>query len=88
MQYKSSLSVNMVDSLVEVIGKPEFLEVRHSIFNSHISLFNMAEFDNSSSIEANNSEIEKFGEIITANTEEKITSSFKKYEKQSMSSKL
>ena len=79
----------MVDGIVEVIRKPEFLEVSHTDFYGYISLINkiiseeklkiLAEFDNSSSTEANTSEIERFideksGEIITANTEKKITS--------------
>ena len=79
----------MVDGIVEVISKPEFLEVSHTDFYNHISLINnivtedkleiLAEFDNSSSTEANDSEIEqlvneKSGETITANTEKKITS--------------
>ena len=77
----------MVDGIVEVISKPEFLEVSHTDFYNHISLINnivsedkleiLAEFDNSSSTEANISEIErlideKSGESIT---EKKITSS-------------
>ena len=72
----------MVDGIVEVISKPEFLEVSHTDFYNHISLINnivtedkleiLAEFDNSSSTEANDSEIErlideKSGETITAN---------------------
>ena len=78
----------MVDGIVEVIRKPEFLEVSHTDFYNHISLINnivsedkleiLAEFDNSSSTEANDSEIErlideKSGETTTANTEKKIT---------------
>ena len=89
MEYRSSHSVNMVDGIVEVISKPEFLEVSHTDFYSHISLINiivsedsleiLAEFDNSSNAEANASEIEQFiheksGEIITASTEKKIPS--------------
>ena len=77
----------MVDGIVEVISKPEFLEVSHTDFYNHISLINnivsedkleiLAKFDNSSSTEANISEIErlideKSGESIT---EKKITSS-------------
>ena len=77
----------MVDGIVEVISKPEFLEVSHTDFYNHISLINnivskdkleiLEEFDNSSSTEANISEIErlideKSGESIT---EKKITSS-------------
>ena len=79
----------MVDGIVEVISKPEFLEVSHTNFYNHISLINnivsednleiLAEFDSSSSTEANDTEIErlvdeKSGETITANTEKKITS--------------
>ena len=79
----------MLDGITEVISKPEFLEVSHTDFYSHISLiYNiiseeklkiLAEFDNSSNTEANASEIEqfidkRFGEIITASTEKKITS--------------
>ena len=78
-----------MDGIVEVISKPEFLEVSHTDFYNHISLINnivsedkleiLAEFDNSSSTEANDSEIELFideksGETFTANTEKKITS--------------
>ena len=77
----------MVDGIVEVISKPEFLEVSHTDFYNHISLINnivskdkleiLEEFDNSSSTEANISEIERLidekpGESIT---EKKITSS-------------
>ena len=77
----------MVDGIVEVTSKPGFLEVSHTDFCSHISLINniviedqlqtLAEFDSSSSTKA--SEIQRFidetfGKIITANTEEKITS--------------
>ena len=77
----------MVDGIVEVISKPEFLEVSHTDFYNHISLINnivgegkleiLAEFDNSSSAEASISEIEwlideKSDESIT---EKKITSS-------------
>ena len=79
----------MVDGIVEVISKPEFLEVSHTDFFNHISLINnivsedkpeiLAEFDNSSGTEANDSEIErlvneKSDETITAKTEKKITS--------------
>ena len=79
----------MVDGIVEIISKPEFLEVGHTDFYNHISLINdivsedklkiLAEFDNSSSTEANESETErlvdeKSGETITANTEKKIIS--------------
>ena len=79
----------MVDGIVEVISKPEFLEVSHTDFYNHISLINnivsedkleiLAKLDSSSGIEANASEIErlideKSGESITANTEKKITS--------------
>ena len=39
----------MVDGIVKVISKPEFLAVSHTDFYSHISL--LAEFDNSSSTE-------------------------------------
>ena len=93
----------MVDGIVEVISKPEFLEVSHTDFYNHISLINnivtedkleiLAEFDNSSSTEANDSEIErlideKSGETITANTEKKNHIVIKKYDKQSMSSEL
>ena len=59
----------MVDGIVEVISKPEFLEVSHTDFYNHISLINnivsedrlniLAEFDSSSSAEANVSEIER-----------------------------
>ena len=77
----------MVDGIVEVISKPEFLEVSHTDFYNHISLINnivsedkleiLAEFDSSSITVANISEIErlideKSGESIT---EKKITSS-------------
>ena len=77
----------MVDGIVEVTSKPEFLEASHTDFCNHISLINnivskdkleiLEEFDNSSSTEANISEIErlideKSGESIT---EKKITSS-------------
>ena len=51
----------MVDGIVKVISKPEFLAVSHTDFYSHISLINkivseekleiLAEFDNSSSTE-------------------------------------
>ena len=76
----------MVDEIVGVISKPEFLEVSHTDFYNHISLINnivsedkleiLAKFDNSSSTEANISEIErlideKSGKSIT---EKKITS--------------
>ena len=79
----------MVNGIVEVISKPEFLEVSHTDFYNHISLINnivsedkleiLAKLDSSSGIEANASEIErlideKSGESITANTEKKITS--------------
>ena len=79
----------MDDGIVEVISKPEFLEVSHADFYNRISLINnivsedkleiLAEFDNSSSTDVNDSEIkwlidEKSGETITANTEKKITS--------------
>ena len=53
----------MMEGIVEVISKPEFLEVSHTDFYSHISLINnivsedklerQAEFDNSSSTESN-----------------------------------
>ena len=91
----------MVDGVVEVIGKPEFLEVSHTDFYKHISLINnivsedkleiFAEFDNSSRTEANDSETEqlideKSGETITASTEKKITSLSRN--KQIMSSEL
>ena len=79
----------MVDGIVEVISKPELLEVSHTDFYNHNSLINnivskdkleiLAEIDNFSSTEANDSEIEqlideKSGEKITANTKKKITS--------------
>ena len=79
----------MVDGIVEVISKPEFLEVSHTDFYNHISLINnivsedkleiLAELDSSSITVANISEIErlideKSGESIT---EKKITSSSK-----------
>ena len=91
----------MVDGVVEVIGKPEFLEVSHIDFYKHISLINnivsedkleiFTEFDNSSRTEANDSETEqlideKSGETITASTEKKITSLSRN--KQIMSSEL
>ena len=81
-----------MDGLVEVISKQEFWEflgVSHSDFYSHVSVINnianddkleiLAEFDNSLSVEAHSSEIErfiggKFGELITAYTEKKMTS--------------
>ena len=47
--YEMQHSVNMVDGIVKVISKPEFLAVSHTDFYSHISL--LAEFDNSSSTE-------------------------------------
>ena len=93
----------MVDGIVEVISKPEFLEVSHTDFYNHISLINnivsedkleiLAEFDNSSSAEANASEIERFidekiGEIITANTQKKNHIVIEKYAKQSLSSEF
>ena len=77
----------MVDGIAEVISKPEILEASHTDFYNHISLINnivsedkleiLAKFDNSSSTEANISEIErlideKSGKSIT---EKKITSS-------------
>ena len=77
----------MVHRIVEVISKPEVLEATHTDFYNHISLINnivskdkleiLEEFDNSSSTEANVSEIErlideKSGVSIT---EKKITSS-------------
>ena len=76
----------MVDGIVEVISKPEFLEEVILTFTVIISLINniaredkleiLAEFGHSSSTEVNASEIErfiddKFGKIITANTEKK-----------------
>ena len=79
----------MVDGIVEVISKPEFLEVSHTDFYNHISLINkivsedrvgiLAEFDSSSSTEAIVCGIErlideKSGESITANSKKKITS--------------
>ena len=79
----------MMDGIVEVISKSEFLEVSHTDFYNHISLINnivsedkleiLAEFVNSSSTEANDSEIErlvndKSSKTITANTEKKNTS--------------
>ena len=78
----------MVDGIVEVISKPEFLEVSHTDFYNHISLIInivsedkleiLSKFDSSSGTEANASEIErlideKSGESITANTEKKMT---------------
>ena len=75
-----------MDGIVEVISKPENLEASHTDFYNHISLINnivsedkleiLAKFDNSSSTEANISEIErlideKSGKSIT---EKKITS--------------
>ena len=69
----------MVDGIIEVISKLEFLEVSHTDFYNHISLINnivsegkleiLVEFDNSSNTEANISEIEglideKSGESI------------------------
>ena len=87
----------MVDGIVEVISKPEFLEVSHTDFYNHISLINnivsedkleiLAEFDNSSSTLANDCEIEwlaneKSGEIITVNTEKKNHIAIEKYDKQ------
>ena len=77
----------MVDGIVEVTSKPEFLEASHTDFYNHISLINnivsedkleiLAKFDNSSSTEANINEVErlideKSGKSIT---EKKITSS-------------
>ena len=79
----------MVDGIVEVISKPQFLEVSHTDFYNHISFINnivseykleiLAKLDSSSGTEANAIEIErlideKSGESITANTEKKITS--------------
>ena len=79
----------MVDGIVEVISKSEFLEVSHTDFYNHISLINkivsedrvgiLAEFDSSSSTEAIVCGIErlideKSGESITANSKKKITS--------------
>ena len=71
----------MMNKLVEVVSKPNVLEVNHTDFYSHVSLVNniaiddkleiVEEFDNTSTIEASVSE---FGEIITANTEKKLTS--------------
>ena len=71
----------MMNTLVELVSKPKFLEGNHTDFYSHVSLVNniaiedkleiAEEVDNSSSIEASVSE---FGEIITANTEKKLTS--------------
>ena len=59
----------MVDGIVEVISKPEFLEVSHTDFYNHITLMKnivsedkleiLAEFDNSSNTEANDSEMER-----------------------------
>ena len=92
----------MVDGIVEVISKPELLEVSHTDFYNHISWINniasedkleiLAEFDSSSSTEANFSGIEgsideKSGESITADTE-KNHIGIEKYDKQSMSSEL
>ena len=88
MKHRSSHSVNMVDGIVEVISKSEFREISHTDFYSHISLITnivsednleiLPEFENSSNTEANASEIQQFihensGEIITANTEKKIS---------------
>ena len=87
-QHRGSHSVTIVDGLVKVIQKTEFLEVNHTDFYSHVSLINnivskdkfeiLAEFDNLSSTEANGSSKElfineKFGEIIKANSEKKNT---------------
>ena len=73
----------MVDGIVEVISKPEFLGVSHTDFYIHISLINnivsedkpeiLAELDSSSITVANISEIErlideKSGESITEKT--------------------
>ena len=78
----------MVDGIIEVISKPEFLEVSHTDFYSHIMLINniisedkleiLAEFDSSSRTKANVCEIERLigetsGKSVTANTEKKIT---------------
>ena len=88
----------MVDGLVEVISKPEFLEVSHTDFYNHISFINnivseykleiLAKLDSSSGTEANAIEIErlideKSGESITANTEKKNHIVIEKYDKQS-----
>ena len=93
----------MLDGIIEVINKPEFLKVSHTDFYNHISLINnivsedkleiLAEFDSSSSTEAYVSEIEqlidgKSGESIAANTEKKNHISIEKYYKQNMSSEL
>ena len=60
MQYRSSISVNIVDGLVKVISKPEFSEVSHIDFYNYSEdkLEILAEFNNSSSTEANVSERE------------------------------
>ena len=77
----------MVDGIVEVTSKPEFLEASHTDFYNHISLINnivskdkleiLEEFDNSSSTEANISEIERLidGKSDESITEKKVTSS-------------
>ena len=93
----------MLDGIIEVINKPEFLEVSHTDFYNHISLINnivsedkleiLAGFDSCSSREAYVSEIEqlidgKSGESIAANTEKKNHISIDKYDKQNMSSEL
>ena len=89
------------------MGSPPFQvilpSISHTDFYIHISLINnivsedklqiLAEFDISSSTEANDSEIEqladeKFGETITANTDKKNHIIIQKYDKQSMSSEL
>ena len=71
-----------MDGIVEVISKPELLEVSHTDFYNPNSLINnivskdkleiLAEFGNFSSTKANDSE--KSGETIPANTNKKITS--------------
>ena len=58
----------MVDGIVEVISNPEYLEVSHTDFYNHNSLINnivsedkleiLTKFNNSSSTEADDSEIE------------------------------
>ena len=75
----------MVEGIVEVISKPEFFEVSHTDFYNHITLMKnivsedkleiLAEFDNSSNTEANDSEMERLinekSGTITAITEKK-----------------
>ena len=80
----------MVDGLVEVISKPEVLEISHTDFYSHISLINIvsedklelfAEFDNSSRETSARFIDGKFGEIITAKPEKKNHVLIEKYDK-------